>query len=120
MPTLAVDMQITGTARHGAPHRKTCKRYDVPGDAHRLTFSCFRRLPLLNHDQSRMWLIGAIELSRTKAPSDLWAYVIMPEHVHLGFASDSRRLNFGHLDNNQTIRVEASHPLAATARTRVP
>jgi len=26
-----------------APHRKRCKRYDVPGDAHFLTFSCFRR-----------------------------------------------------------------------------
>ena len=27
-------------------HRKTCKRYNTPGDAHALTFSCFRRQPL--------------------------------------------------------------------------
>ncbi|MGW8256440.1 MAG: hypothetical protein ACWGMZ_03040, partial [Thermoguttaceae bacterium] len=65
------------------PHRKRCKRYDVPGDAHYLTFSCFRRLPLLNNDRLRKWMIEAIGLGRVKSPFDLWAYVIMPEHVHV-------------------------------------
>jgi len=65
------------------PHQKQCKRYDVPGDAHYLTFSCFRRLPLLSRDRSRNWLIEGIALGQAKSPFDLWAYVIMPEHVHL-------------------------------------
>jgi len=65
------------------PHRKRCKRYDLSGDAHYLTFSCFHRIPLLNRDRSRNWVIEAIARSRTKSPFDLWAYVIMPEHVHL-------------------------------------
>ncbi len=65
------------------PHRKTCKRYDIPGEPHFLTFSCFKRLPLLNRDRSRDWMTQAIRLARSKAPFDLWAYVIMPEHVHL-------------------------------------
>lgn len=64
-------------------HRKTRKVYDQEGDAHFLTFSCFRRLPLLSKDRTRQWMIDAIDLSRQKNPFDLWAWVIMPEHVHL-------------------------------------
>ena len=64
-------------------HRKTRKVYDVNGDAHFLTFSCFQRLPLLSKDRTCQWMVEAIELSRRKNPFDLWAWVIMPEHVHL-------------------------------------
>jgi putative transposase len=64
-------------------HRKTCRRNDDPGDAHYLTFSCFRRLPLLNYERTRMWLLDAIQLGREQRQFDLWAYVVMPEHVHL-------------------------------------
>jgi putative transposase len=63
--------------------RKRCRRYDVPGDAHELTFSCYRRLPLLSRDRTRRWLVEAIGEARLEARFDLWAYVIMPEHVHL-------------------------------------
>ncbi|NLW84080.1 MAG: hypothetical protein GXY41_06725 [Phycisphaerae bacterium] len=28
---------------------KRCKRYDVPGHGHELTFSCYRRIPLLKN-----------------------------------------------------------------------
>lgn len=65
------------------PRRKTCKRYDIPGDAHFITFSCFRRLPLLAMDRSRQWLIDALALGRAKGQFHLWAYVIMPEHAHV-------------------------------------
>jgi len=36
--------------------RKKVRHYDEPGDAHFLTFSCYRRMPLLSKDRSRMWL----------------------------------------------------------------
>ncbi|MFH0983570.1 MAG: transposase [Planctomycetota bacterium] len=62
---------------------KTCRRSNEPGDAHELTFSCFRRLPLLLKDRTRMWLIEAIQRARVRYAFDVWAYVIMPEHVHL-------------------------------------
>jgi putative transposase len=65
------------------PHRKTCKRYNDPGHAHALTFSCFRRQSFLSSERSRQWLIDAIDRSRSKYGFHLWAYVIMPEHVHL-------------------------------------
>jgi putative transposase len=65
------------------PHRKTCKRYNNPGDAHALTFSCFRRQAFLSKDGSRQWLIEAIDRARRKLHFHVWAYVIMPEHAHL-------------------------------------
>jgi putative transposase len=64
-------------------HHKTCRRYNNPGDAHALTFSCFHRQPFLSKDGSRQWLIDAIERSRTKLRFHVWSYVIMPEHAHL-------------------------------------
>ena len=63
--------------------RKRCKRYDAEGDAHFLTFSCYQRLPLFSRDRSRLWMLQALELGRKQKKYDLWAYVIMPEHVHV-------------------------------------
>lgn len=66
------------------PHkRKSCIRYDIPGHAHALTFTCFRSQPLLSRDRSRQWLVDAIHAARHDLAFDLWGYVIMPEHVHL-------------------------------------
>ncbi|WP_237564898.1 REP-associated tyrosine transposase [Blastopirellula marina] len=65
------------------PHRKTIRHFDHTREAHFLTFSCFRRLPLLSRPRTCQYLIDAIEISREKNGFDLWAYVIMPEHVHL-------------------------------------
>ncbi len=65
------------------PHRKRRKSFDEPGDVHFLTFSCFQRLPLLNRDRSRMWMVDALRLGLKKDRFHLLAWVIMPEHVHL-------------------------------------
>ena len=64
-------------------HRKRCKRFDIAGEAHCLTFSCFRRLPLFGRPRSCQWMLDAFESARGRGPFDLWAYVIMPEHVHV-------------------------------------
>jgi putative transposase len=63
--------------------RKTRRSINEPGHAHFLTFSCWQRLPLLNRDRSRQWMIEVIEKVRTELNVALGAYVIMPEHVHL-------------------------------------
>ena len=65
------------------PHRKTITHYDGELDARSLTFSCYERLPFLNKDRTRQWMVRAIRLARREHPIHLWAYVIMPEHVHL-------------------------------------
>ncbi len=66
-----------------SPPRKRCKRYDIPGDPHALTFSCFHRLPLFSSERTCRWMLDALELGRERELFDLWAYVVMPEHVHL-------------------------------------
>jgi len=63
--------------------RKTCQRYNFPGNAHELTFSCFRKRPFLSKDRTRGYLVEAIAATKHKCRFDLWAYVFMPEHVHL-------------------------------------
>jgi len=52
-------------------------------------------LPLLAKDRSRHWLVEAIHESRDKWPVDLWAWVIMPEHVHLLIAPRHANVEIG-------------------------
>ncbi|HUU09691.1 MAG TPA: hypothetical protein VM431_04040 [Phycisphaerae bacterium] len=63
--------------------RRRRKRYDVPGHAHYLTFSCWRNQPLLARERPRAWLLESLDAARGVHRFDLWAWVIMPEHVHL-------------------------------------
>ena len=58
-------------------------RYNEPGQPRELTFSCYRQYAFLNRDLTRQWLCEALDQARTKFGFQLWAYVIMPEHVHL-------------------------------------
>src|SRR5690242_9004113 len=42
------------------PHRKQVRHYNHAGHAHMLTFSCFKRMPLLENDTWRTWLSEGI------------------------------------------------------------
>ena len=66
-----------------SPRRKLNKKFDFEEHAHFLTFSCYRRLTLLTNDCRRRWLAEAIHSAREKHVFAPWAYVFMPEHVHL-------------------------------------
>jgi putative transposase len=48
-----------------------------------LTFCCYRRYPFLKADRTCQWLGEAIDSARERLEFDLWAFVFMPEHVHL-------------------------------------
>ncbi len=63
-------------------YRKRVKHCDN-GEPHFLTFSCYRRLPLLSKDRTRQWFVEALNNARKTHGFQLWAWVIMPEHVHL-------------------------------------
>jgi len=65
--------------------RKLRRSSEDPGCAHELTFSCYHRLPLLSRDRTRQWLLESLDQARRKRDLELWAYVIMPEHVHVLF-----------------------------------
>ncbi len=68
-----------------ANNRKQCIRINEPGHAHCLTFSCFHRQQWLVSDQTCQWMADAINRARERHQLEIWAYVIMPEHVHLLF-----------------------------------
>jgi putative transposase len=57
--------------------------YNIPGHAHELTFSCYRRFPFLKADRCCRWLAEAINEARQQQSFWLWAFVFMPDHVHL-------------------------------------
>ena len=65
------------------PHRKTRRNFDDPGHAHELTFSCFRKRPFLGKERTCRFLADAVLMAKERHQFDLWAYVFMPEHVHL-------------------------------------
>ena len=62
---------------------KKCKRYNIPGHAHELTFSCYKNQRFLLSNRACQWLVESIEKARKKHNFSLWAYVLMPDHVHL-------------------------------------
>ena len=65
------------------PHRKQVRHYDEPGHVHELTFSCYKRLPLLTNDTWRALLAESINRATARHKYNLTAFVFMPEHVHL-------------------------------------
>ena len=97
--------------------RKLCRRYNDPGHAHFLTFSCYHRLPLLSKDRTRRWLIEAIQAARDPTGFDLWAYVIMPEHVHVLVAprDESARVELFLAQAKRPVARQAIYHLKATA-----
>ena len=63
--------------------KKKCKRYNNPGHGHELTFSCYRNQKFLLSERVCQWLIESIEKARIKHNFSLWAYIFMPDHVHM-------------------------------------
>ena len=65
------------------PHRKLVKHFHEPGDLHELTFSCYKRQPILTNDTWREQLAHCIDAAGEEHEMRLAAFVFMPEHVHL-------------------------------------
>jgi putative transposase len=59
------------------------KRYYGKGDLHFITFSCYRRLPLLQTVRARDVFVKELRKVREEMGFRLLGYVVMPEHVHL-------------------------------------
>lgn len=76
--------------QHQTEHRKQRIAINEPGHAHFLTYSCWQRKPLLSKHRACAWVIEAIEKMRSNQDVAIWAYVIMPEHVHLLIRPNTR------------------------------
>lgn len=63
--------------------RKRMRRWESTGAVRFITFSCQRRLPLLGRPAIRDALTSALVAARREHGFELFAWVVMPEHVHL-------------------------------------
>ena len=59
------------------------KRFQQAESLHFITFSCFHRLPLLEAPGAREAFEAVLEQTRAKHHARVYAYVLMPEHIHL-------------------------------------
>jgi putative transposase len=59
------------------------KRFQKAETLHFITFSCFHRLPSLEAPDPRNTVEAILEQIRARHQARIYAYVLMPEHVHL-------------------------------------
>jgi putative transposase len=76
---LGVDVSFLGVSAMPAG----LKRIYSQGHLHFITFSCYRRLPLLKTARARDILVKELGKLRDEMRFHLIGYVVMPEHVHL-------------------------------------
>jgi putative transposase len=89
------------------------KRYQQSGDLHFITFSCYRRQPLLLSPAAKRRCEFALEQTRRQYGFWITGYVIMPEHVHL-LVSEPERATLARalqaLKQSVARRLIANHP----------
>lgn len=66
------------------------RRYQQTRDLHFITFSCYRRQPLLESARAKRLFEMALEQARRQYRLWITGYVIMPEHVHLLISEPER------------------------------
>jgi len=59
------------------------KRFQQAEALHFITFSCFQRLPYLEPQSAKETLEFVLEQTRSRHQARVYAYVLMPEHIHL-------------------------------------
>lgn len=59
------------------------RRYHHTGQSHFVTFCCYHRRSLFTTDASRRVFENALERVRRNFRLRVYAYVVMPEHIHL-------------------------------------
>jgi putative transposase len=59
------------------------KRFQRAESLHFITFSCFHRLPFLEAPGPKETVEAVLELTRARHQAGVYAYVLMPEHIHL-------------------------------------
>jgi putative transposase len=70
--------------------RNPLQRYYGRGDLHFITFSCYRRRPLLGTRRARERFVKVLEEVRLRHEFEIVGYVVMPEHVHLLISEPAR------------------------------
>jgi putative transposase len=58
------------------------RTYDREGHAHFVTFSCYRRRRLLDHDRAKTEVLGVLDSQLAQQRGRCIGFVVMPDHVH--------------------------------------
>jgi len=72
----------------------------------------------MDKTRTRLWFIEAIDVARRRWDFDLWAYVIMPEHVHLLLLP--RRINYQVATILKAIKQPVARKALAYIRSESP
>ena len=96
---------------------KGLKRIYGFGHLHFITFSCYRRLPLLGTVRARNTFVQILGEVKTKHGFKLVGYVVMPEHVHLLISEPLRGIPSVVL---RVLKQRVSRRLRRTSRRRTP
>jgi len=78
--SLSTNSGLSPLRQSGTMHRRV---FNDPGHVHFLTFSCYHKHQFLTDDRVRSWLTDSISTAGSKHNIAIWAYVIMPDHVHM-------------------------------------
>jgi len=84
------------------------KRYQQARDLHFVTFSCYRRQPLLASAHAKHLFEVALERARRQYGFYITGYVIMPEHVHL-LVSEPERHTLARASGGETVSGPQAH-----------
>ena len=70
--------------------------YDAERHAHFVTFSCYKRRRLLDHDRAKKIVLGVLNSQLTKQNALCGGFVLMPDHIHavLWFPTDNQLSHF--------------------------
>ncbi len=90
-------------------------RFQQSGDLHFITFSCYRRAPLLATPQARRVFEETLEQVRRWYGIYVIGYVVMPEHVHLLLTEPERSTLAIAL---QMLKQNSSHKVPHTPDTQ--
>ncbi|MBX3180905.1 MAG: transposase, partial [Candidatus Hydrogenedentes bacterium] len=99
-------------------YRRTHHPWNNPGEAHYLTFSCFKKRAFLARDRTRQYFLDALASARTRHLFDLWAYVIMPTHAHLLLFPRREHYDMGAIETS--IKLSVSRRAMAYLRKHNP
>jgi hypothetical protein len=95
--------------------KKRRRTYNEPGDAHEITFSCYRGFQYLRTERPRLWLAESINSARKELDFALWAFVFMPEHMHFCLSSQANSLDRRHSKGDQRTSGEKSDSIFEAA-----
>ncbi|MFU8828315.1 MAG: REP-associated tyrosine transposase [Phycisphaerales bacterium] len=96
--------------------RRHRTRFECPGHIRFLTWACYKHMPLLRGERARDVVLRQVFEARSEYGFQLFAWVIMPDHVHMLLRPDLDRAAVP--DILRRIKEPSAREILAEWRTR--